>query len=467
LGTLLACPPHGGAATRAPSGFASAGGAGPAVAPGKPNIVLVFTDDQGYEDVGCYGASGIKTPHLDRLASEGVRFTDFYVGAPLCSASRAALMTGRYYPRTGVPDVLRQGGGAMRLSEVTLAEVLKPAGYATACFGKWHLGFAPEWLPTRQGFDEFFGLPFSNNMSVNYERLTELYRDHFGLKVPDAILHGKEEVSGAPLYRNDEVVEWPVVQETMTRRFTEAAQRFIREHRREPFFVYLAHPMPHRPLAASEAFQGSSERGVYGDALQELDWSVGQILSTLRELGLAENTLVVYLSDNGPRPPGSAEPLRGLKAQTWEGGVRVPCIMRWPARIPAGTVCGEVAASMDLMPTFAEIAGAQAPRDRIIDGRSILPLMTGRPDAASPHQRLFYCYQLEAEAVREGPWKYRRARKRVRASDGGWAYELQEPELYNLAEDIGESRNLAADHPERVQAMAEALAAFNEQLDSQ
>ena len=391
----------------------------------RPNIVLIFTDDQGYADIGCYGAQGFQTPNLDRMASRGMKFTDFYVAASVCSPSRAALLTGCYPPRAGgLPVLFPHSERGLNPDERTIAEVLKTQGYATGCFGKWHLGYQEKFLPTSQGFDYYFGLPYSNDMRP------------------------------LPLIENTETVEKPAKQATLTRRYTRHATRFIREHRDQPFFVYLPHTMPHVPLHVSEEFKGSSESGLYGDVIQELDWSVGQIMQTLQELGLEDNTLVLYISDNGPwlskgDRGGSSVPLRSGKFTTYEGGFRMPCIMHWPGVIPEGSMCQEVAGTIDLLPTFAQIAGAQAPQDRIIDGKNILPLMTGEPGARSPHDAYYYYRGNNLQAVRQGRWKLREAGK---------------PELYNLREDIAEQKNLAEKHPDRVKAMREQMKEFDSEL---
>ncbi|MEA3368267.1 MAG: sulfatase, partial [Planctomycetota bacterium] len=351
------------------------------------NVVIIFTDDQGYQDVGCFGSPLIRTPNLDRMAAEGARFTDFYVAASVCTPSRSALMTGCYPQRIHMnvqPRLaggqLRPGGvvlfpnspGGLHPNEVTLAEILKSRGYATACVGKWHLGHLPQFLPTRQGFDSYFGIPYSNDMRIK-----------------------KDGKAGPPLMRGEKVVEHPANQATLTRRYTEEACRFIRASKDRPFFLYLPHTMPHLPLAASETFRGKSKRGFYGDVIEEIDWSVGQVLATLKDCGVDQETLVIFTSDNGPwirfgARGGCAKPLRDGKGTIYEGGMREPCIMRWPGRIPAGHVCREVATTMDLLPTLARLAGARQPQDRVIDGRDIWPLMSGQPGATSPHEAFYY-----------------------------------------------------------------------------
>jgi arylsulfatase A-like enzyme len=391
-----------------------------------PNFVIIFIDDLGYQDLGCFGAKLIKTPCLDKMAAEGARFTSFYA-QPSCSPSRAALMTGCYPQRAGIPRVLfPQDKIGINADEVLLPQVLKTRGYATACIGKWHLGHLPPFLPTRHGFDYYSGLPYTNDRE-------------------DAT-RGDPPL---PLMRNEEIIEQPAVQDTLTQRYTQEATAFIREHKDQPFFLYLPHSMVHVPLHVSEAFRGKSAQGLYGDAVQEIDWSVGEVLKTIQECGIDENTLVLFTSDNGPwlikkEDGGAALPLRDGKGTTYEGGLREPTIMRWPGHIPAGTTCPEMAATMDLLPTFAALAGAQAPTDRIIDGKDIGELLW-RPDTAkSPRNTMFYYRNEELQAVREGPWKLHLAL--AKRPDG---------ELYDLDADIGESKNVAAEHPNVVKRLNE------------
>ena len=386
----------------------------------KPNFVVIFTDDQGYSDVGCFGAEGFTTPNLDRMAAEGMKFTDFYVGASICSPSRAALLTGCYPPRVSITRVLfPKDNIGLNPDEVTIADLLKTRGYATCCIGKWHLGHLPKFLPTRQGFDYYFGIPYSNDMKP------------------------------VVLVENEETIEVKPDQSQLTRRYTEKAVEFIKKNKDRPFFVYLPHTMPHVPLFASDKFAGKSERGLYGDVIEELDWSVGQILSTIKELDLDRRTLVIFTSDNGPwlskgKHGGLAKPLRDGKFSTYEGGMREPCIMRWPGTIPAGTVCSEIAATIDLLPTFAKLAGAKMPADRIIDGRDISELMT-KPGAKTPHKAFFYyCYQ-RLGAVRSGRWKlvfeHKGQDNRIPAG------------LYNLQDDISEQHDVSAQHPDVVKRL--------------
>lgn len=399
----------------------------------RPNFVLIFTDDQGYQDVGCFGSPDIKTPHLDAMAAQGRRFLDFYSAAPVCSASRAALLTGSYPDRVGVKGVFfpNRNHQGLHPNEETVAEVLKAGGYATACIGKWHLGDEPEFLPTRQGFDRYFGVPYSNDMRI-----------------------WREGKSGPPLMRDEDVIEHPADQATLTQRYTKEAVRFLEENKERPFFLYLPHTMPHIPLFASPGFRGKSARGLYGDVIQEIDWSVGQILGTLKRLGIDEDTLVLFTSDNGPwlsvgKRGGSAKPLRDGKFTTFEGGMRVPCIARWPGTIPAGTECREIAATIDVLPTFAALAGVSRRSEHEIDGKDVSALLKGTPDAQTPHDAYFY----RLDAVRSGPWKLMaRGRSTIKGVKAG-----PFPALYHLGRDVGESRNVAAEHPKVVARLRQLL----------
>ncbi len=424
-----------------------------------PNFIIIFTDDQGYEDIGCFGSPKIKTPHLDKMATEGRKFTSFYSANSVCSPSRAALMTGSYPTRVSVPGVLfpRHEIG-LNPDEVTIAEVLKGKGYATACIGKWHIGHKPKFLPTRQGFDSYFGIPYSNDMTIDPEALLA---DNINLRngfTADRIKKEKPKKNLVPLMRNEEVIEYPCDQTTLAKRYTEEAVKFISENKDSPFFLYLPHTMPHIPLFASEQFKGKSKRGLYGDTIEEIDWSVGQILKSIKEKGIDQKTLVIYTSDNGPWKldrgrGGSAYPLRGYKFQTYEGGMRVPCIMRWPGKVPEGTSCDEVAASIDLMPTIANLAGAKLLKDRKIDGKDIWPLMSGTEGAVSPHDMYYYYKGNRLESARQGKWKIRRSGKKS-----------QSVELYDLDSDISETKNLAKENEALVKDMIKKMNLFDEDL---
>ena len=417
---------------------------------GPPNIVLIFCDDLGYADIGPYG-SKIPTPHLDRMARDGLKFTDFYVAQPVCSASRTALLTGCYPNRVGILGALGpRSVTGIHSNEITLAEILKGQGYATAAFGKWHLGDAPEFLPTRHGFDEYFGLPYSNDMWPRNPT-------------------GGRSYPPLPLFEGERVIETMPDQTQLTRRYTERAVRFIRQHQGRPFFLYVPHSMPHVPIHAGRRFQGHSGQGLYADVIQELDWSVGQIMQTLRETGIERRTLLIFSSDNGPwllygDHAGSAGPLREGKATTFEGGLRVPCLMRWPGKIGPGAVCRDWASTMDLLPTLAWLAGSNAPSDRIIDGKNIWPLITGKGGPRSAGDPFFFYWGKELQAVRSGNWKLHFAHTFTTPAPAGASGERGQLvtreiglSLFDLAADPGERTNVAQAHPQAV-AQLERLA---------
>ena len=400
----------------------------------RPNFVVIFIDDMGYGDIGPFGSTVNRTPHLDRMAHEGMKLTSFYVASPVCSPSRAALMTGCYPRRVG----LAEGSGHLVLfpgdphglnpKEITIARILKRAGYATGCFGKWHLGDQPQFLPTSHGFDYYFGIPYSNDMWPGLKRWP---------------------FPALPIMRGTEVVDQVDdmdEQATLCRRFTEEAVKFIRTHREEPFFVYLPHAFVHGPRQASPEFMVGAKT-VEQAQVEEVDWSVGQILQAIRDAGVAGKTLVLFTSDNGAAGGLSSGPLRGGKGSAWEGGVREPTVAWWPGTIPAGSVCDELSTAMDLMPTFAKLAGAAVPNDRIIDGKDIRPLLLGRPGAKTPHDRFFYHQRTNLRAVRSGPWKLFR--------DGS---------LYNLDDDIGEKNNVADDHPAVVKRLTGYMDEFEAEI---
>ncbi len=417
----------------------------------KPNIIIIFVDDMGYGDLGCFGSKKNRTPHIDRMASEGMKFTDFYVAAPVCTPSRAALLTGCYPRRVslhedgnGVCVLFPNASRGLNPDEVTIADMLREQGYRTACIGKWHLGDQPEFLPTRQGFDYYFGIPYSNDMD----------RDIIDLELnPPGV--------PLPLMLNEEVIEAPVQQDTLTKRYTEETIAFIRKNRNAPFLVYLPHSMVHWPHHASEAFKGKSANGIYGDAVEEIDWSTGEIIKTLKELGIENNTLVIFTSDNGGAGEESSNlPLRAGKGSTYEGGMRVPCVMRFPGKIPAGKVCREVCSTMDFLPTMARLSGAETPKDRKIDGKDIWPLMSGTPGATSPHEAFYYYMKDQLQCVRSGKWKLHLPLEFTVNScweEPGGKTPLQ---LYDLERDIHEDHNVADMHPDvvsRLLALAEKM----------
>lgn len=416
-----------------------------------PNLVVLFADDLGYGDLGCYGHPSIRTPHLDRMAAEGVRFTDVYA-APVCTPSRAALLTGRYPLRSGMTSDRRRvlfpnSTGGLPQEEVTLAEALKGKGYATACIGKWHLGHLPQYLPTRHGFDRYFGIPYSNDMD---RRPTAAG--------PSSSLNPKVEWWNVPLMRDEAIVERPADQHTLTERYTAEAERFIRENRRRPFFLYLPYTMPHVPLFASQAFAGKSPRGLYGDVVEEVDASVGRILRRLREEKLDGRTLVIFTSDNGPwliqgLAGGSAGLLREGKGSTWEGGMRVPFLAWCPGRISPGRVERSLATTMDIFSTGLALAGAALPADRPIDGVNLLPVLTSTtpPGGGSP-RAFFYYRDTQLYAVRQGPWK---AHHVTRSAYGRDAPQKHDPPLlFQLDNDPSEQHNVAAAHPDVLAGLA-------------
>lgn len=386
-----------------------------------PNFIVIFIDDMGYADIGPFGSTLNRTPNLDRMAREGMRLTSFYSAAPVCTPSRAALMTGCYPIRVGLmygswhPVLMPGDEHGLNPDEITIAELLKERGYRTACIGKWHLGDQPPFLPTRHGFDVYFGIPYSNDM------------------IPENVGKNRN-FPPLPLMRGEEVVGEVTGQSAITGNLTTEAVHFIEANRENPFFLYMPHVMVHKPLHAGENFKGKSNNGILGDAIEEIDWSVGEIFNTLKRLDLDEDTLVLFTSDNGPAV-GIADPLRGKKGSTFEGGMREPCIVRWPGKIPAGTECDEVTSTMDLLPTLARLAGTAAPSDRVIDGYDIWPLLSGQLGAQSAYQAFFYYNKNQLQAVRSGDWKLHLL------GDQG------KPALYELGGDISEEHNVIQKHP--------------------
>lgn len=413
-----------------------------------PNIVVIFIDDMGYGDVGFNGATVPQTPNLDRMASEGMKFTDFYVGCAVCSGSRTALMTGCHYQRVSMNPVLfpnsKQG---LHPDEVTLADMLNHTGYRTACIGKWHLGHLPPCLPTYQGFDFYWGVPYSNDMWIDpANKLADDIVLRNGVTL-EQVKAGHKVKNQVPIFRNEEVIEYPADQTTLTKRYTEESIRFITEASDKPFFLYLPHTMVHRPLAVSKAFD-NPDKDLITNAIEEVDWSVGEILKTLKDNGIADNTLVIFTSDNGAAV-GSSLPLRARKGSVYDGGIREPTVMWWPSKIPAGKVCREVAASIDLMPTFAKLSGGQLPKNKI-DGKDIWPLMSGQDGAVSPHET--YVLMHGPGTVRSGKWKFYPWQEGQ--GKGDWSRNKPSPklstfpvQLYDTVADIGETANIAEANP--------------------
>lgn len=413
-----------------------------------PNLVLIFTDDQGYNDIGVFGSPDIETPNLDQMAAEGMKFTNFYVAQAVCSASRAALLTGTYSNRLGIHGALDHSSmHGLNPNETTIAEMLKPLGYKTAIFGKWHLGHHPEFLPTNQGFDEYFGIPYSNDMWPNHPETKNYYPP-------------------LPIYQNDKVADTIWTDQSMfTTWFTDKSVDFIKRNKENPFFLYLAHPMPHVPLFVSDKFKGKSGRGLYGDVIMEIDWSVGEILKALKENGLEENTLVIFLSDNGPwlsysGHSGSAYPLKEGKGTSWDGGVKVPTIMKWKGKIPEGKVQKNPAMTIDILPTIASFTGAQLPA-LPIDGLDISNMLVDNESASQQEAYYIYYNRNELQAIVMGEWKLYFPHKYRSIAPGQdfrtdgipikyTMIDLEEMELYHIPTDPSESNNVIAENPQIV-----------------
>jgi arylsulfatase A len=426
----------------------------------KPNVVIIFIDDMGYGDVGFNGATGPKTPNLDRMAKEGMIFSDFYVGCAVCSGSRTALLTGAHYQRLSMSAVLfPQSSQGLHPEEQTIADMFKGNGYKTACVGKWHLGHLPPCLPTYQGFESYYGVPYSNDMWIDpANKLAQDLVVREGLTRKE-VQAGHKKRNWVPLMRGEEVIEYPANQKTLTKRYTEESIRFITKNKDKPFFLYLPHTMVHKPLAVSEAFEGRTDQLIW-DAIEEVDWSVGEVLKTIKSLGIDENTLVVFTSDNGAAV-GSSLPLRARKGSVYDGGIREPTVMWWPGKIPAGKTCREVAAAIDLLPTLAKLSGGKL-TGRKIDGKDIWPLMSGKAGAKSPHEN--YVLMHGPGTVRSGKWKFypwqegkggKRDAKKKNIS-------TEPVQLYDTVTDIGETKNLAAQNPSVIKRMQ---AAYDSHLD--
>lgn len=440
-----------------------------ASAANKPNFVVINIDDLGYADIGPYGSTKNRTPHLDRMAKEGCRLTSFYA-APVCSPSRAMLMTGSYPKRSlPIPGVLFPAGQVgLHPEEVTVAEVLKQAGYATGCVGKWHLGDQPPFLPAAQGFDSYLGIPYSNDMGT----IADGSKSDLGAKLPEprvSKLTGNDEAGlrgmsqpPLPLVEDTQAVGRvkQEEQQAIVETYTKAAVQFIHEHQHQPFFLYLPHNAVHFPLYPGKQWAGKSPHGYYSDWVEEVDWSVGQVLDALRQRKLDGQTLVIFTSDNGGTARGLNTPLRGNKGSTWEGGVRTSTLAWWPGKIPAGTRCGAITGMFDILPTFASLAGAGLPAGRKLDGQNIWPLLAGEPGAQG-HEEFLYFRGLNLQAVRSGPWKlHLPGANAAPAPKGKQKAAASAPQLYQLDEDIGETTDVAAQNPgvvERLMALAEAV----------
>ena len=426
----------------------------------QPNVIIIFTDDQGYQDVACFGSPDIETPNLDKMAKEGIRLTDFYAAQAVCSASRAGLLTGCYPNRIGVHGAfMPKSKKGLNLSEVTIAEMLKAIDYKTAIFGKWHLGDHPDFMPNKQGFDEFFGIPYSNDMWPLHPQQGPVFNF-------DAL----------PLYHNETIIDTLADQSALTTQITERSINIIKQNKENPFFLYVAHPQPHVPLYVSDKFKGKSKRGLYGDVIMEIDWSVGQILASLKEQNLDDNTLVIFTSDNGPwlnygDHSGSALPLREGKGTALEGGQREPCIIRFPQKIKPGRVIDIPMMAIDILPTIAEITGAKLPATKI-DGKNSWKIWTGDSDQSPQEAYYFYYHVNELHGIRYGKWKlyfphkYRTLNGRKGGENGlpvDYEYNtINDIELYNLSNDISETTNVAAENPEivaKIQSLGDKIRA--------
>ena len=421
--------------------------------PDRPNLIVIFCDDLGYGDLGCYGSEKNRTPHIDRMAKQGMRFTDFYSSSPVCTPSRASLLTACYPRRINLHEaetqhwvLIPRNKRGLHPEETTMAELLKAKGYATACIGKWHLGDQPEHLPTEHGFDEYFGIPYSNDMQAS------------GRGDPPL-----------PLVRGKKVIEAPVDQSKLTQLYTQETIRFIEEQKDGPFFVYLPHTFPHVPIFASPDFKGKSANGIYGDSVEEIDWSTGEILKALERLGLDDRTLVIFTSDNGSngRKGGSNAPLSGNKGSTMEGGMRVPMVARWPGVIPAGSECEALTTTMDLLPTFAQLAGAPLP-DKPIDGHNILPLLKTAEDE-SPYEAFYYYRRRQLQAVRMGEWKWHLPLEQTypRWDNAEKAGEGRPGKLVHLEKDPQETTDLSDEHPEVIEKMKKLVAKAEAELGNE
>lgn len=433
----------------------------------QANFIIIFTDDQGYGDLSCFGSKTIKTPNIDALAASGIRFTDFYSASSVCTPSRAALLTGRMPKRTGMTNVLfpwSQNGLAQ--SEVTIAEMLKQKDYKTALIGKWHLGHKKEFLPAAQGFDYYYGMPYSNDMSIAPELdVAENVQLNEGFTLQTVNEHKKifkQQYSKVrntmPMMRGTEIIEYPVDQRQITRKYTEEAVRYINENKDKAFFLYLAHTMPHKPLFIEDEFKGKSNNGIYSDIIEQIDWSVGKVRQALKDNGIDKNTFILYTSDNGPAKGagGSAGPLKGTKFNTWEGGQRIPAIISYPAKIKAGQICNEMASTLDMFQTIAHLAGIKAADDRKYDGYDLSPLLLGDSDKSPRNEFYYYTANSNSiDGIRKGDWKliYKGDRK-----------NKSQAQLYNLKEDISEEKDLAAKYPEKVEELQKAMKAFDVNL---
>lgn len=449
-----------------------------AVASDRPNIVLIFADDQGYGDLGCFGSTKIETPNIDRLASEGRRFTNFMVASPVCTPSRAALLTGCYPKRVGLHQhvLFPQSTKGLHPDEHTIADHLKGLGYATACFGKWHLGHHPETLPRQNGFDVYLGIPYSNDMNhPKNQRKPRIASDDLWRDQNTAVSHWN-----TPLVENESIVELPVDQRTVTRRYTDHAIDFIRKNHDQSFFVYLPHSMPHIPLYVPEDAYDPDPQNAYTCVIEHIDAEVGRLIDTIRELDLSKKTIVIYTSDNGPwlrfkNHGGSAGPLRDGKGTTFEGGQRVPCVMWGPGRIPAGTVCDQLIGTIDMLPSIAAITSSELPKDKKIDGMDLSGLIQGKEDDSRRDEYVYYTSHGKLEGIRQGKWKLlvkeKPAKKRNAKNNKSDSKESSaKPErdvlLFDLLADVGEKINLAESNPDIVDALQARMKILDAEIEA-
>ncbi|WP_066631063.1 sulfatase family protein [Labilibacter marinus] len=446
----------------------------------QKNFIIIFTDDQGYEDLSCYGSNKVKTPNIDQMAEEGIKLNSFYVASSVCSPSRAALLTGRMPKRVGVPGVLfpKKNEKGLSSDEITIAEMLKEKDYATALVGKWHLGHDKKYLPLNQGFDSYYGIPYSNNMSIadGIDIAADVVlNDGYTLEMMHSDISKVDEESkkGAknslknkpPLMRGNEIIEYPCNQNTLTERYTKEAVSFIKDNKDKPFFLYFAHSFPHVPIYAGDRFKGASGSTPFYDAMMEIDWSVGEVIKALKENGLDENTIVIFTSDNGPNSHGSAKPLKGRKFDTYEGGQRVPAIMWGPQDIKAGVISDEIVSSLDLFPTIAKYADISMPKGLISDGYDISKFLKGKSKESPRKEMYFYgSNSTKIDGIRVGDWKYIINGYR-KTSWRKLSEEDLKPKLYNLKNDVSEKNNVIEEYPEKAQELIKQMNAYDATLE--
>ncbi|SDW32375.1 arylsulfatase A [Lutibacter oricola] len=446
----------------------------------QPNFIIIFTDDQGYEDLSCFGSNKLKTPNIDKMADEGVKLTSFYVASSVCSPSRAALLTGRMPKRVGIPRVLfpKKNEKGLPTEEITIAELLKEKNYATALVGKWHLGHDKKYSPLNQGFDSYFGIPYSNNMSIAsgidispnivLNDGYTLEKMHSDMQLVDA--SGNKDAKKSlknkpPLMRGNEIVEYPTNQTTLTERYTNEAVSFINKNKEKPFFLYVAHSFPHVPIFVGDKFKGSSGTTPFYDAVQEIDWSVGEVFKALKENGLDENTIVIFTSDNGPNSHGSAKPLKGRKFDTYEGGQRVPAIFWAPNKVKAGVVSDEIVSSLDIFPTIAKYAGISMPKDRVFDGYNLSKYLEGKSKKSPRKEMYFYgSNSTKIDGVRLSDWKYLIEGYR-KASWRKLTEEDTKIKLFNLKEDKSESKNVIDLNAKQAKKLLKKMQRFDAELE--